>query len=279
VSDLHTRPLSKRRRKTIASLHRRKVRIRHGLTVIEGMRAVESALTAEAPVTDVVVTAESARDRTVVQMVTDAGLADGHDDPSAGGLTLWTADADTLADLSGVASPQGVLAVVERRYAEPDALVAETAESGGTLLALDGVQDPGNVGTIVRTAAWFGVSAVVAGPGTAGLYGPKVMRAGMGGHWDLALARSDDLGGVLDESRAAGLPIYGADLYGTNAADWAPQHPSVLVLGSEAHGLSAAVLDRLTEPVAIPGSTDRSGAESLNVAVASGILVYEWVGA
>ncbi|PEN13089.1 RNA methyltransferase [Longibacter salinarum] len=277
MTDLHTCPLSNRRRKDIASLHRRKYRRRHGQTVVEGLRAVESALVAGAPVIDVVLTTEAAQDRAVRDVLANAGYATGYDNPSASGVTVWTAESEAMRELSGVESPQGILAVVERRYEDVASLIANLSE-GGTLLALDGIQDPGNVGTIIRTAAWFGVSAIVAGPGTAGLYGPKVMRAGMGGHWDLSLARTDALGPALDDCRSAGYPIYGADLYGTSASDWKPQQPSVLVLGSEAHGLSAAVLDRLTEPVAIPGAPDRSGAESLNVAVASGILVYEWVG-
>lgn len=277
VSDLPAHPLSNRRRKDIASLQRRKFRRKHEQTIVEGLRAVESALDAGAPVTDVLVTHEAKRDASVIEVLADTGFATDAGAPDAPGPTLWTTEADVMKELSGVTSPQGILAVVERRYTDMQSIVEQVA-GGGFVLGLDGVQDPGNVGTIIRTAAWFGVTAVVAGPGTAGLYGPKVMRAAMGGHWDLSLARTDDLGGALDACRSAGLPVYGADLYGTHAADWQPRRPSALVLGSEAHGLSAAVLDRLTEPVAIPGAPERHGAESLNVAVASGILVYEWVG-
>lgn len=265
VADFSTRPLSNRRRKDIASLQRRKYRARHGQTIVEGTRAVLSAIEAGAPVTDIVLTRDMA---TRSEMARPLGTL-------AGEIPIWVADDSDMADVSGVDSPQGVLAVVERRYVDIDRIVSGDL----TLLALDGVQDPGNVGTIIRTAAWFGVSAIIAGPGTAGLFGPKVMRAAMGGHWDLSLARTNALGEALDTCRQRGFPIYGADLYGTGAGQWAPRHPSVLVLGSEAHGLSAAVLDRLDEPVAIPGAPNRRGAESLNVAIASGILVYEWMDA
>jgi TrmH family RNA methyltransferase len=141
------------------------------------------------------------------------------------------------------------------------------------------VQDPGNVGTLLRTAAWFGASAVIAGPGTAGLYGPKVMRAAAGGHWSLNLARTNSPGVFLDELRKTGCGLYGADLQGVPISAWTPRRPSALVLGSEAHGLSPAVLDRLDSPVAIPRTPHQSSAESLNVAVAGGILIYEWLGA
>lgn len=272
MTDLSTRPLSNQRRKDIASLHRRKYRARHGQTLVEGTRAVTSAVEASAPITDIVLTKAMAARSDTRELLRAL----------SGAVPFWIADAEEMSQVSGVESPQGLLAVVERRYVDVEGLMGDADAEEGTapaVLALDGVQDPGNVGTIIRTAAWFGVSAVVAGPGTAGLFSPKVMRAAMGGHWDLSLSRTDRLGDVLDVCRRHGLPVYGADLYGTNAAEWAPRHPSALVLGSEAHGLSADVLDRLDEPIAIPGAADRQGAESLNVAIASGILVYEWMGA
>lgn len=270
MNDPSTRSLSNRRRKEITALHRRKYRVRQGQTIVEGARAVEAAVAAGAPVTDVVFSAGFAgRSDASVLLDRLAATRPGEE------VDVWTVDDEEMAELSGVATSQGVLAVVDRQYVDVADLAASTADDA-TILALDGVQDPGNVGTIVRTAAWFGATAVVAGPGTAGLYGPKVMRAAMGGQWDVGLGRTDALGDALDRFRRSGFQIYGADLYGTDARAWGPRHPSVLVLGSEAHGLSAAVLDRVDEPIAIPGAAHRQGAESLNVAVASGILVYEW---
>jgi TrmH family RNA methyltransferase len=105
------------------------------------------------------------------------------------------------------------------------------------------------------------------------------MRAATGGHWALRLTRTDAPGPLLDRLRRSGWALYGADLQGVRADAWTPERPSALVLGSEAHGLSPAVLDRLDTPVAIPGAAHRPSAESLNVAVAGGILVYEWMGA
>ena len=191
-------------------------------------------------------------------------------------VPVFETDADTMAHLTDVATPQGLMAVVERRLHDPDT-VPERLGDTGTALLLDGVQDPGNVGTLLRTAAWFGAQAVVAGPGTAGLYGPKVMRAGAGSHWTLDLARADELGPLLDRLRRHDVSLYGADLQGVQARAWHPTRPSALALGSEAHGLSAVVLDRLDATVALRGAPNRPAAESLNVAVAGGILLYEWL--
>lgn len=258
-------PLSNRRRKAIAALTRRRGRKRHNRTLIEGPRALQAALDAEAPLVEAVVTDDALDDPTVQSLL----------DRLSG--PVFETDSDTMETLTDVVTPQGLVAVAERRLHDPDAVPAHLGETG-TVLLLDGVQDPGNVGTLLRTAAWFGADAVVAGPGTAGLYGPKVMRAATGGHWTLALSRSDDLGPTLNQLRRHDAALYGADLQGVRADTWQPARPSALVLGSEAHGLSAAVLDRLDTTVSLPSAPNRPAAESLNVAVAGGILLYEWLG-
>ncbi|PSQ97671.1 MAG: RNA methyltransferase [Bacteroidetes bacterium SW_9_63_38] len=259
-------PLSNRRRKAIANLTRRRHRRRDNQTIIESRRALDAALDADAPLVDCVV-AETALDDPEVQSLVDR-LS----------VPVYTTDAGTLSALTDVPSPQGLLATVERRLVSPDAL-PDRLNAEATLLLLDGVQDPGNVGTLLRTAAWFGADAVATGPNTAGLYGPKVMRAAAGSHWALPLTRLESPGLFLDQLRRTGWHLYGADLQGVSAQAWTPSRPSALVLGSEAHGLSPAVLDRLDTPVSLSGIPHRPAAESLNVAVAGGILVYEWIGA
>jgi len=259
--------LSHRRRKHVAGLTRRRNRVKHGETIIESRRAIQSALDAGAPLVDAIVAKEAVKDAAVRALIEAFEARD---------LPVYVTDADTLADLTDVATAQGIVATVRRDLADAEDLPNAVGESG-TVLLLDGVQDPGNVGTILRTAAWFGADAVVGGTGTAGFYHPKVMRAATGGHWGVTLARTEDAGTLLDGFRKTGFALYGADMYGTPAGAWTPRRPSVLILGSEAHGLSSVVLNRLDEPVAIPGA-GREGVESLNVAIATGILVYEWLG-
>jgi len=259
-------PLSNRRRKAIASLTRRRHRKRHNETLIEGTRAVEAAIDGNAPLVDCVVTDGALKDRAVTHLLDRLSVP------------VYVTDAETMTELTDVQTPQGIIAIVTRRFVDEDDL-PDVLGPDATLLLLDGVQDPGNVGTLLRTAAWFGSTAVASGPNTAGLYGPKVMRAAMGGHWGLTLTRTNNPGRLLDRLRRGGWSLYGADLHGTRASEWRPERPSALALGSEAHGLSPAVLDRLDMPVSIPGAAGRPSAESLNVAVAGGILVYEWIGA
>ncbi len=258
-------PLSNRRRKAIATLTRRRSRQQRDQTIIEGVRALQAAIDADAPLVEAVVTPDALDDPNVQALLDRLSVP------------VFETDPDTMRLLTDVSTPQGLVAVVERPL-HPSKTVPDHLGDTGTALLLDGVQDPGNVGTLLRTAAWFGAQAVVAGPSTAGLYGPKVMRAAAGGHWSLELARAEALGPLLDHLRRHGIALYGANLKGVPADAWRPACPSALALGSEAHGLSATVLNRLDTTVALPGTPSRPAVESLNVAVAGGILLYEWLG-
>jgi len=254
-------PLSNRMASTFKGLQRRSNRQRADLSVLVGIRAVEAAVQGGASIGHVAGTESALRDARF-QALHEA-LND---------VPHYTADANTLNDLAPTATAQGLLATVRMPDLSPDGLW----DSAETVLLLDGVQDPGNVGTLIRSAAWFGVDAVVAGPQTAGLFHPSVLRAGMGGHWDVRLARSSDLLDAVAQARRSGFTGYGADLGGTPAQYWHPMRPSLLVVGSEAHGLSPALLDALDEPVSIEGGAAHPATESLNAAVAAGIVMHRW---
>ena len=254
--------LTARRRKEIASLTRKAHRDRLGQLLIEGVRAVEAAVAAGAPLVDLLVSDAAQAEARVQALLAEADVP------------VYVLPERELARLSDVQTNQGVLAAARPRLF-PEARLATL----DTILALDGVQDPGNVGTVIRTAAWFGVEAVLAAPGTADFFQPKVVRATMGSLWDVHLAQTADLPAQLAHLHEHGFACYGADLDGTPVQTWQPRRPSVLVLGSEAHGLSPAVQTLLAEHVAIAGAIGRAATESLNVAVAAGILVYGWMGA
>lgn len=261
-------PITRARLKEIAGLARRSERARLGQFLVEGVRSVEAAVRAGAPLVEALVSEDARADARLSALL--AAL-------EAAGVPVHAVPTRELERVSDAQTAQGVVAAARRVVAdleaEPDALVG-----CGAVVVLDGVQDPGNAGTVVRTAAWFGADAVLAGPGTADPEGPKAVRAAMGGLWDLRLARTDDLGRALDRLRADGLALVGADLDGQDTARWRPAGPTALVLGSEAHGLSDAARDRLDGRVRIPGGgAERRGVESLNVAVAAGVLLHRWL--
>lgn len=176
----------------------------------------------------------------------------------------------SVAELQSAAdteSPQGILAVATvPRYSLPPSTTTELR-----LLVLDALQDPGNVGTIIRTAAAFGVTATVALPGTVDFWNAKVVRSSMGalfGHPVLSLTWPE-----LEQYLVqGGVPLWVADAHGqpVNKVDGVPSRLA-LVVGNEGAGLTPSLVAHAAQQVAIPIS---ASVESLNVAVATGILLY-----
>ncbi|MDX1421401.1 MAG: RNA methyltransferase, partial [Rubricoccaceae bacterium] len=231
-------PPSRQRLKDLAGLARRKGRRALGRFLVEGVRAVEAALAAGAAMDEVLVTAKAAESPRVRAMLERSEAP------------VHTVPARDLARITDVQHGQGVVAVAHAVVRE-DATALDGARA---LLVLDGVQDPGNVGTLIRTAAWFSADAVLCGPGTADPESPKGARSAAGALWDLALVRlhdAADYAAALDGLRARGLALWGADLDGAPAAVWAPPPGGALVLGSEGHGLSAEAAARLDGRVRI----------------------------
>ncbi len=148
--------------------------------------------------------------------------------------------------------------------------------SGRLVLALDGVQNPGNLGTIIRLAEWFGVEDVVCSPTTADCFNPKVVQATMGAILRVRVHYMP-LEELLTQATAQALPIYGADLSGENIYHSDLKQEGVIVMGSEGNGLSEAVSQAITHSLFIPPyPIDTAGSESLNVAVATAIVCSEF---
>ena len=143
---------------------------------------------------------------------------------------------------------------------------------GRRIVALDGVQDPGNVGTIVRTADAAGFDGVLLGSGCADLYGAKALRATMGSAFRMSVRRADELSAELEDMKRRGYAVAATELGGEDFYAACPREKAVLVIGSEGQGVSGAVRAVATRHLALPM---RGGAESLNAAVAAGIMMYE----
>jgi RNA methyltransferase, TrmH family len=159
-------------------------------------------------------------------------------------------------------TPQGAIAIARVEEASPAEVIAAARQAGWPLLVLDRVQDPGNVGAIARTAAAAGAPALAVLPGTADPYGPKAVRASAGNVFRLKVAKAQwkDL---------AALDGYGAAATGGAPLAEAPiESASMIVLGSEAHGLSRQDLKLVTVPLT-------EGVESLNVAAAAALILFE----
>ena len=143
------------------------------------------------------------------------------------------------------------------------------------ILALDNIKDPGNLGTIIRTADWFGIDTIICTQETVDVYNPKVIQASMG---SLARVRVHylDLESVLSEV-PTDIDVYGAYLYDDPVSSIEKKGKGIILIGSEAHGISKDYLSLITHKVTIPSfAKGKSGAESLNAAIATSILCYEF---
>jgi len=221
----------------LRSLRDKKHREALGLFAVEGEKAVREALAAKFPFENIYATDAWRGDRT--QFVTP----------------------EEMARLSHFPTPSSVFAVGRlRRTALPPGALAR-----GLTLALDGVQDPGNVGTLLRIADWFALDRVILSPDCADLHSPKVLQASMGS-FARVTAHAGELAPLL-----AGLAVsvLGCELEGTDVHALPPLPDAVIVIGSEGRGLSAEVARLVTRRVTIPRF---GGAESLNAAVAAAVV-------
>lgn len=244
--------LSKTKLKLFTSLRLKKFRYEHQLLVVEGVKMVREALEEGLPVEAVLFRDDRAVD--LAQEIPPA-LAD----------RFFLLESEEFMQLASLESPEGVLAVIGFPGVQQVAPIAGPVAGPG--LILDRIQDPGNLGTILRTADWFGLRQVLALKGTVDWSNPKTLRASMGAVFRVSLRYASpdelDLVGQIWAATMEGESLIGAPLA---PQDW-------VLLGNEAQGISPELFNHLpVKKIRIPG---RGGAESLNVAIAAGIFAFQ----
>lgn len=243
-----------RKVKYVRSLYRRPVRQRERRFVAEGVRLVEEMTKAGQEPVFVFCGPGISADARALALVEKL---------RSSGAELESVSEDVMRAMADTRTPQGILAVAS--FPELDAGKPHLS------LLLDGLRDPGNLGTILRSAEAAGVGQVIAMRGTVDIYGPKVVRGAMGAHFRLPIMADcswSDVGSVLE-----GRQVLLADARGDKhyyEIDWS--QPSVLVVGGEAHGPGVEARRVRTDTVSIPM---QAGVESLNVAVATSIILFE----
>ena len=240
--------ITKRIIKQIASLRQQKFRKELGLFIVEGRKMTEELLRSDF--------------ETIGLYATEAFLSD---------YPAFT-EAETVSEvqmqqMSGHDTPPGILAVV--RIPKQ----GEIKTTSRLVLALDGIANPGNMGTLVRTAEWFGIRDVVCSSDCVELWNPKVVQATMGSLFRIKVWETD-LVTYLQKAKAEGKAVYGALLEGENLFQMQAKPEGILVIGSESHGIRTEVLPCITHPITIP-RVGGSVTESLNAAVAGAILMAE----
>jgi TrmH family RNA methyltransferase len=238
--------LSKSQLSFIKSLHQKKYRKESGIFIVEGIKSIIEFTNSPFKIHSIYYLAQ-------YQSLLPALPAN---------IELFEVNNAELDKISTLQTPQGILALMY--IPDSERLTAEDL-SGSFTLVLDGIQDPGNLGTIIRTADWFGFKQIVCSLNTVDVYNPKTAQATMG-----SLARVkvfyQDLEALLAETQ---LPVFGALLEGKSMykTNWGSE--GLVVLGNEGQGISAEVKAFITDPVTIP----RVGAaESLNVAISAAII-------
>lgn len=247
-------PLSKARQQWIMRLHTKRHRDDEQCFIAEGVRVIMELARSNYQPLLLVCTETLAQEQTeLVKLFQEHGVQ------------CYHAPEATIGRLTDTTTPQGILAVVAYSTAQVQ------IPAGASVVALDGVADPGNAGTIVRTALWFGYRYVVFGTGSVDRYHPKFVRATMGALFHLILIESP-LDAFIAQHRSTHRIIGAVTRNGTSLARYRfSPGPHILVIGSEAHGISASVEALLDDRVTIEGS---GMFDSLNAAVAAGIVMH-----
>ena len=251
--------LTKADAKLIHALKSRRGREKHGLFLVEGVRVVEDLLHAGTDLEFAVVSTtlgDNERGSALRAQLMKA-------------TSLREVDDRALSEVTDTETPQGVIAVARiPAQSLPDIRL----DARAIVLVLDAVQDPGNLGTLIRSADAFGAAAVIALPGTVDFWGPKVIRATAGSAFRVPLVQASEteVWQWLSENDVA---ICGADMHGQSVDRLDVTGRAALVVGNEGSGLRTETRSQLTHLVSIPM---RGDAESLNVGVAAGILLYEF---
>lgn len=239
--------LSKAKQKWVRSLQQKKTREELGLFVVEGEKMVLEGLQLFSSNLELLIVVKQAQELIPKELVHKAFIV----------------SQSELEQISELKTPNKLLAVFKR----PQFRV----ESTGKILVLDGVQDPGNMGTIMRVADWFGIKQLICSNDTVNIYNSKVVQATMGAIFRVNVAYTD-LQAYLKESK---LPKYAALLNGQNYKTINfPEH-LILIMGNEGKGIRPEILPYIDHPITIPRIGE---AESLNVSTATAILVAEITG-
>jgi len=249
--------ISKNTIKRLNQLSLKKNRLKEGLFLVEGDKMIKELASSDYRVVELFVTPE------LEAFIADVRFKN---------TSVQIVSPDELRKISQLKTPQNSLAVC----LIPDEIQLPDHLEDSLSVYLDSIQDPGNLGTIIRICDWFGVQSLFVSPGTVDLYNPKVIQASMGSFARVHIWESD-----FDEIKKLAIKsdatIYGAFMEGENVYKQSLRKKAVLVMGNEGNGVSAQIENQIDKKISIPNfSENESKAESLNVSVATAILCSEF---
>ncbi len=247
--------------KEIKALKEKKFRDQKGLYFIEGIRFVEEALKENVKISKILVS-DKLKDvhggKEILERLESHGFHN-----------IYTLSNNIYMEITDTESPQGILAVLKKEAVS----INSVYDDKNFFVVLDSLQDPGNMGTIIRTADAVGVTAVIVSKGCVDVYNPKVLRSTMGSLFHIPVCYSENILETLQEMKDKGIKLCAAHLKGRkNYFELNYKEKIAIIIGNEANGISDSVADISDELVKIPMS---GKSESLNASVAAGLLMYE----
>lgn len=246
--------ISKSLLKLISSLEQRKFRKESGLFVAEGGKTVQDLLDLGLDCTNIIATEEWLKNHKLNTKV-----------------TVTVASEEEMKKASFLRTPQGILAMFKQQFHEIDTTVPERE----LCLALDNIQDPGNMGTIIRISDWFGIKNIYCSNGTVDIYNPKTVQATMGAIGRVKINYTD-LPKMIAELNGKA-PVYGTFLDGENIYSHQLENRGLIVMGNEGNGISRECEKLIKEKLLIPNyPAGCKTSESLNVSVATAIICSEF---
>ncbi len=249
--------LSKNKQKFILSLNRKKIREQNGVFVAEGHKLVVDLLNTSCTAHTLIATDD--------WLAANASLVGNKQE-------LITASLDEIKKVSTLKSPPSVIGIFEQKNTD----YSIESLTNQLCLLLDEIQDPGNLGTIVRLADWFGIQHVFCSRNCADIYNPKTIQSTMGAISRVNIHYIDTVDFLTDYTRLA-LPIYGTFLDGTNIYQQELSNQGLIIMGNEGKGISKAVENFVNQRLFIPSfPADIPTSESLNVSVATAITCAEF---
>lgn len=248
--------ISKNQLKLVNSLRLQKYRLEHGLFIAEGVKLVDEALKSNFDIYQIFATTE--------------WISFGHLPKNRYLVEVVEISQAELEKISALATANQVLALVKL----PSGIHLPDPAGEWTLL-LDQIRDPGNLGTIIRTADWFGIDRIVAAENSVELWNPKVVQASMGSVFRMPVHYTDIEKYLSDNAQR--VPVFGTMLQGEDIFNIQMGTEGIVVIGNESHGISDAVKPFITRRITIPAATAGSlgRAESLNASIAGAIICYE----
>ena len=247
--------LSNSDQKHITKLHQKKYRERYGEFIVEGGKGVAEAVESAEKVISIVV--EEDKEDDFNEIINRAGKR---------GVSIKTCSEQEANKIKTTKTFPGIICIVKK-----DQFSLGDLKDDNPIICLDRISDPGNLGTIIRTADWFGIYNILISEESVEAYNEKVVRSSMGSIFRSKIVESENIISDLEELKQNGYNIAGLDLEGKNIKNEALESKGVYIFGSESHGISNEVEKMLDNRYTIEG---KGNVESLNIAISAGIVLY-----